>query len=63
MTINYRNETLESLAEKCRKLESRVKRLEAALTEIASWEEGPNVNAAFDHPSSAKLAREALSVS
>ena len=35
-------------------------RLEAALTRIASWSEGPVVTGRFDEPGSAEIARAAL---
>lgn len=41
-------------------LRAKVERLRSALTIIASWDEGPEVNSGFDEPESAKVAREAL---
>ena len=35
-------------------------RYKAALNEIASWGEGPEVTGSFDSPDTAKIAREAL---
>lgn len=40
--------------------EAKIARLTAALNEIASWSEGPEVNGSFDEPGSARIAREAL---
>lgn len=34
--------------------------LRAALNEIASWNEGPEVSSSFDEPHAAKVARDAL---
>lgn len=34
--------------------------LRAAMNEIASWNEGPEVSSSFDEPHAAKVARDAL---
>ena len=39
---------------------ARLAQLEAALREIASYEEGPKVTRAFDEPIAARIARAAL---
>jgi hypothetical protein len=44
------------------KLVAEVRRLRAALTEIASYKEGLIVTSSFDEPSAAKVARAALEV-
>jgi len=38
--------------------QDRLARAEAALNEIACWDEGPKVNGSFDEPGSAEIARE-----
>ncbi len=43
-------------------LAARVKELEDALDEIASWREGPEWNTMFQEPNAAKIARDTLSL-
>lgn len=56
---NHR-EAWDALNDHADALRAELDRLRAALNEIASWNEGPEVSSSFDEPHAAKVAREAL---